>query len=86
MASDIKPMRAGEYAEKDGKNYLIAQRETVYEAQDTTVVLWTLCNGERTIKEIRKQMIVAMGVEEDDVSTDLVKQAIDELKGMGLIL
>ncbi|MBD3389030.1 MAG: hypothetical protein GF416_08085 [Candidatus Altiarchaeales archaeon] len=85
MEDEYKPMKQGKLVEEDGRKTLLTGDNKTLAAENTTILLWSLCNGQRTIDEIRQEMTDKLNIKKDLITTELISKSIQELKNIQLI-
>ena len=77
--------KSGELVVEDGRNYLINAYDRAFEVQTTSVILWNLCDGEKSLHEIRDGFAAKTGVAKEKIPQYILENAIVELQKMNLV-
>jgi SAM-dependent methyltransferase len=82
-----RPVRADElevYEVADGLVVYQAKPERVHYLNNTAAIVFELCNGEKTIPEIRRELAAVFGLSEP--SPGLVETCMEDLRSKGVVL
>ncbi|MEM0361969.1 MAG: PqqD family protein [Sulfolobales archaeon] len=90
---ELKPSKAGSELGFDGQNYLVALSENdVYALAAGAYYVWSLCNGEKTVEQIVKEITTELSsvseskekIEEEELR-EPVALILEQLARVGLI-
>jgi hypothetical protein len=83
----VKPRKVGELLSENGKNFLINPKKQSFEVEETTLFLWSACDGIKELPELISAFMVEYSIELSKRMEieRIVGAAINEMAEMGLL-
>ncbi len=62
----------------------VGDLESIYTLNETAARIWSLIDGQRSVQEIRDQIVAEFAVGEDEALQDVI-ELVEQLKGIGAV-